>query len=188
MNPPLKLIAAMAQNRVIGVGDGMPWNVPDEYEHYLRTIAGQTVVMGRRSFEIFGADLTSRHTIVVSRRVQTLPDAVVCSSLGEALDKADSHGADVFINGGASIYEQALPRVEEMYLSIIKGAYSGDAFFPAFTEAEWEVVERHEHDAYEFRRYRRREKRQSDPNKRKGASPTDRGRRLERKSEARTER
>lgn len=158
MNPPLKLIAAMAQNRVIGAGDGMPWNVPEEYEHYRRTIADQTVVMGRRSFEIFGADLTSRHTIVVSRGVQTLPDAAVCSSLDEALDQAFTHGTDVFINGGASTYEQAVPRVAEMYLSIIKGEYTGDAYFPEFAESQWDIVARHEYDAYEFRRYRRRQK------------------------------
>ena len=156
MDRPLKLIAAMAQNRVIGVGDGMPWNVPEEYEHYRRTIADQTVVMGRRSFKIFGADLTSRHAVVVSRAARTLPGAVVCSSLDEALDQANSYGTDVFINGGQSVYEQALPRVDEMHLSIIKGEYSGDAYFPEFTEEAWEVVERDEYDEYEFRRYRRR--------------------------------
>jgi len=149
------IIAAMAENRVIGLGDGLPWDVPEEYEQYRRFIADQTVIMGRRSYEIFGHDLTSRHAVVVSRSRQDIPGAVVCGSLEEAVVKATSFGRTVFVNGGASIYEQALPLVDQMYLSIIKGQYSGDAYFPAFDEAAWEIVERRDHDAFEFRRYRR---------------------------------
>jgi dihydrofolate reductase len=149
------IIAAMAENRVIGVGDGLPWDVPEEYEQYRRFIADQTVVMGRRSYEIFGADLTSRHTVVVSRSAEEIDGAIVCRSLEDAVAKAESLGRTVFINGGASIYQQALPLVDEMYLSIIKGQYSGDAYFPAFDDADWDVVERRVHDEFEFRRYRR---------------------------------
>jgi dihydrofolate reductase len=152
----MKIIAAIAQNRVIGNGDGLPWNVPEEYEHYRQMIADQTVIMGRRSYEIFGADLTSRHAVVVSRSAQNINGAVVCSSLDEAMERATQFGREVFVNGGASIYEQALPKVDELDLSIIKGEYSGDAYFPAFDETEWNLFERVDHDAWAFRRYRRK--------------------------------
>jgi dihydrofolate reductase len=150
------IIAAMAENRVIGSGDGLPWDVPEEYEQYRRFIADQTVIMGRRSFEIFGDDLTSRHAVVVSRSKKHIEGAVVCGSLEEAAEKAATFGRTVFINGGASIYEQALPLADEMYLSIIKGRYAGDAYFPEFDEIEWEIVERQDHDEFEFRHYRRK--------------------------------
>jgi dihydrofolate reductase len=156
MNSNLKIIAAMAQNRVIGHGDGLPWDVPEEYEHYRQTIADQTVIMGRRSFEIFGADLTSRHAIVVSKSGKSISGAFVCRSLEEAVDRAQQLGLEIYINGGASIYTQAMPLVDEMLLSIIKGDYSGDAYFPAFDQQDWELTQRKEAERYEFRRYRRR--------------------------------
>ena len=154
----MKLIAAVAENRVIGKGDGMPWDLPDEYEHYRRIIADQTVIMGRRSYEIFGNDLTSRHAVVVSRSIDNdaLEGAVVCSSLEEAVDKAHSLGREVYINGGASIYQQALPMVDEMDLSIVKGQFEGDAYFPEFEESAWRIAERVDHGPWEFRRYVRR--------------------------------
>src|SRR5215207_11152878 len=98
----------MAMNRVIGAGDSIPWQLPDEQEHYRRAIADQTVIMGRRSYELFRADLTSRHVVVVSRSLQSLPGAHVCDSLLAATEKADSLGSAVYVNGGASIYAQAL--------------------------------------------------------------------------------
>ena len=150
------IIAAMAENRVIGAGDGIPWDVPAEYEQYRRIITDQTVVMGRRSFEIFGKDLTSRYAVVVSRSGKEIEEAMVCGSLDEALAKARSLGRTVYINGGQSIYEQAISKVDQMYLSIVKGEYSGDAYCPEFDEGDWEIEERREHDAFEFRRYRRR--------------------------------
>jgi dihydrofolate reductase len=156
----MKLIAAVAENRVIGKGYGMPWDLPDEYEHYRRIIADQTVIMGRRSYEIFGKDLTSRYVVVVSRSPDKLEgalgSAIFCGSLEEAVDRAKSLGRDVYINGGASIYQQALPTVDEMNLSIVKGEFAGDAYFPEFAASAWRIVERVDHGAWEFRRYARR--------------------------------
>ena len=69
------IIGAMSTERVIGNGDGMPWDVPEEYAHFLRIVDGQTIIIGRRSYEIFGDGLTSAHTVVVSRSAN-LPGAV----------------------------------------------------------------------------------------------------------------
>ncbi|MBA3485548.1 MAG: dihydrofolate reductase [Pirellulales bacterium] len=154
----MKIIAAMTENRVIGDGDKLPWHLPDEQEHYRRLIADQTVIMGRRSYELFKKDLTSRHAVVVSRSRADVPSAMVCETLDSAIEEATSLGRVVYVNGGESIYEQAIPLADGLELSIIKGDYSGDAYFPAIDEATWLLTLRQDHGAWEFRRYDRVQK------------------------------
>ena len=152
----LVIIGAMSRDRVIGRGDGMPWDVPEEYAHFQRLVAGETIVIGRRSYEIFGESLTSAHTVVVSRSATDLPGAIVVPSIDDALRAAAAFGRTVFSAGGASIYEQTIPRADAMYLSYIEGDYEGDAYFPEFDESEWRVERREEHERWEFVVYRRR--------------------------------
>src|SRR5829696_3455294 len=111
----------MSTDRVIGRGDGMPWDVPEEYAQFLRFVRGQTIIIGRRSYEIFGDGLTSAHTVVVSRSARGLPGVVVAPSVEEAVGAAESFGKTVFSAGGASIYAQTIPLADTMYLSYIKG-------------------------------------------------------------------
>jgi dihydrofolate reductase len=155
------IVGAMSRNRVIGRGDGMPWHVPEEYEHFLTLIDGQTVIIGRRSYEIFGATLSSAHTIVVTRGWPPEPgrsDAAlrVVGSVEEALRVAETFGRTVFSAGGATIYAQTIPLADAMYLSIIKGTYDGDAYFPVFSADEWVEERRDDHPRFEFVVYRRR--------------------------------
>jgi dihydrofolate reductase len=149
------IIGAMSADRIIGSGNGMPWNVPEEYARFLRFIDGQTVIIGRRSYEIFGEGLTSAHTIVVSRSAGTLPGAVAVTSVEDALRTAESFGRTVFSAGGASIYAQTVPLADTMYLSYIKGHFTGDAYFPSFSDREWAVDRREDHPRFEFVVYRR---------------------------------
>lgn len=149
----MKIIAAMSQNRVIGRGDGMPWDVPEEYEHYLQQIRGTTVIIGRKSYEIFGGDFTCDHVVVLSRSPQPLPKAEVCSNLPAALDIATAYGKPIFSCGGASVYQQTLPLASEMLLSTIQGDYRGDAYFPEFDKDEWHIAEEWEEPRYVFRRW-----------------------------------
>ncbi len=150
------IISAMSTDRVIGSGDGMPWSVPEEYQQFLGYVEGQTVIMGRRSYEIFGPDLTSAHNIVISRSEAEQEGVVVCGSIEEATEKATSFGKTVFSAGGATIYAQTLSLAEAMYISYVKGDFSGDAYFPEFDEDEWDVVERRDHEGFEFVHYRRK--------------------------------
>ena len=150
------IIGAMTVDRVIGRGDGMPWEVPEEYAHFLQLVDGQTIIIGRRSYEIFGPTLTKAHTVVVSRSARELPGAVVVASVEEALRTAASFGRTVFSAGGASVYAQTLPLADTMYLSYIKGHFDGDAYFPEFDEREWAVERREDHPRFEFVIYRRR--------------------------------
>jgi dihydrofolate reductase len=149
------IVGALSTDRVIGRGDGMPWDVPEEYAHFQRLVEGETVVIGRRSFEIFGATLTSAHTVVVSRSAGALPGAVVAPDVPAALRTAAAFGRTVFSAGGASVYAQTLPLADAMYLSYIKGRFTGDAHFPAFDAGDWTVERREDHPRFEFVVYRR---------------------------------
>ena len=149
------IIGAMSTDHVIGSGDAMPWHVPEEYAQFLRFIEGQTVLIGRRSYEIFGNDLTSAYNVVVSRSARDLPGALVVGTIEDALREAESFGRTIFSAGGASIYAQTLPLADAMYLSYIKGHFTGDAYFPAFSDREWAVERRDDHHRFEFVIYRR---------------------------------
>jgi len=150
------IIAAMGGNRVIGSGEGMPWNVPDEFRQFLGYVRDQTVIMGRRSWEIFGSHLTSEHNVVVSRSAPEIGGATVVDSIDSAIETARGFGKTVYCAGGAQIYAQTLPRAERLYLSVIKGEFDGDAFFPEFDRAEWELLEHREHPQFGFFDYRRK--------------------------------
>ncbi len=149
------IISAMSSDQVIGSGDGMPWNVPEEYKQFLRYVDGQVVIMGRRSFEIFGADLLHTTNVVVSRSATEIEGARVCSTVQEAISLAGGFGKTVFSAGGATIYEQTLPLASDMYLSFMKGHFTGDTYFPRFDARAWEVVQKRDHKAFEFIHYRR---------------------------------
>ncbi len=149
------IIAAMSRDRIIGSGAGMPWSVPEEYARFLGFVRGQSVIMGRRSFEIFGGDLSESHVLVASRSASELPGAEVVPSLEEAVRRAESLGTEVFSAGGASIYRRTLPLADAMYLSFIKGDVQGDVTFPDIDEAAWQVERREDHPRFEFVVYRR---------------------------------
>ena len=112
--------------------------------------------MGRKSYEIFGPDMTSAHNLVVTRSGQAQPGVIPCASIEEAVEMAESFGKTVFSAGGASIYAQTLPLADTMYLSYITGEFTGDAYFPEFDEDAWTVEQRTDHPGFEFVIYQRR--------------------------------
>jgi dihydrofolate reductase len=154
-HPRLIIISAMTRDRVIGTDDGMPWDVPDEFQHFLDTVRDQTVLFGRRSYEMFKGGLTADRRVVLSNSQDKIDGAVVCRSLEEGLETARGFGEPVFCCGGASVYEQAVPHADEMHLSTIKGDYQGNAWFPEFDQSEWRVVEEVDHGEWVFRKWQR---------------------------------
>jgi dihydrofolate reductase len=116
---------------------------------------GHTIIIGRRSYEIFADTLTSAHNVVVSRSAADVAGAVVVRTIEDAVRVAQSFGGTFFSAGGATIYAQTIPLAQTMYLSYIKGYYSGDAYFPEFSEQEWSVEKREDHPRFVFVVYRR---------------------------------
>ena len=153
----LILISAMTRNRVIGKNRALPWKIPEEYEHFLDTVRGYPIIIGRTSYEIFGADLPESRMIVVSSSLQELPGADVCPGIEQAVERAARYGERAFSAGGASIYRQTMPQAQAMHLSFIKDDFDGDTYFPAWDDAAWEVRRTEDRGSYEFRVYERRE-------------------------------
>jgi dihydrofolate reductase len=148
---PWKAIAAMAENRVIGNKGQIPWHLPEDFKWVKQCTLGQSIAMGRKTFESMGRALPKRENIVISRSATELPGAVVLPSL-DALETYEATG-DVWIFGGAEIYRQAMPKVSELFLTVVYGEFPGDAFFPAFEHlfGPPEVIRQEE--AFEIRRY-----------------------------------
>lgn len=155
--PRVAIIAGMTRNRVIGRDNALPWQrIKDDLPNFRRLTEKRTVIMGRKTFEAIGKPLPNRNNIVVSFEPETIPNCTVCTSLEEALVKAQEFGTDIFIIGGASIYEQMLPKVDLMYLSFIKKEYPGNKYFPAWNEHEWERLDEQEFEEFSFVTFRRK--------------------------------
>ena len=163
------IITAMTKSGVIGKGNELPWNIPDELKNFRRLTQGSTVIMGKRTFESIGRLLPNRHNIILSSPQQDdptfsellstsfgkkLPESTttvdVCHSVDQALDKARSYNKDIFIIGGAYTYAQFLSIADFLYISYIKQDYEGDVFFPAFDLSTWGVIERIDYPEFEF--------------------------------------
>jgi dihydrofolate reductase len=151
-----KAIAAMSLNRVIGNGNRIPWHLPEDFKWFKQMTTGHVIVMGRRTFESIGKPLPNRTTIVLSRSAVAIPGVTLASRL-EALNPDDPAfaGREVFICGGAQIYEQALPRCSDLYLTLVKREVEGDTFFPAFEDRFQLAAELLDRPEFKILHYRR---------------------------------
>jgi dihydrofolate reductase len=127
-----KAIAAMSENRVIGQGNKIPWHLPEDFKWFKQMTTGQVVVMGRRTFESIGRPLPNRETVILSRSSFEHPGVRMVAALDE-INLADET-REVFICGGAQIYEQALPLCSDLYLTVVKRVVPGDTLFPRFED------------------------------------------------------
>lgn len=140
------MIVAMAQNRVIGRNNKLPWYLPNDLKYFKQVTMGLPIVMGRKTYESIGRPLPGRTNIVVTRNTNWSADGVKSvNSLECAFELAESiaeiDGRDeVMIIGGDQIYQSALPLVDRIYLTEVHADVAGDAYFPAFERDEWAVV------------------------------------------------
>jgi len=123
-------IAACSENYVIGLDNRIPWHLPEDFRWFKETTLNHTIVMGRRTFEAIGKPLPQRTTIVLSRHDFKYPGIVTFPSL-EALYESKLP-EKVFIVGGGEIYKQALPVCKNLLLTLVRGDYTGDTYFPRF--------------------------------------------------------
>ena len=133
-----KAIAAMSLNRVIGQGHKIPWHLPEDFKWFKKMTTGHVIVMGRKTFESIGKPLPNRETIVLSRSQFHYPGVRTISDSNQI--DLTQETREVFICGGAEIYQQALPLCSDLYLTLVKKEVAGDKFFPAF-EHRFEAVE-----------------------------------------------
>lgn len=143
------LIAAMTEDRVIGKNGDIPWRIPEDWKNFKKLTTGNVVIMGRRTFESIGKPLPNRQNIVVSATVKAIPGVDVCVSLTKALETAKLSGKQIFICGGAQLYEEALPLAEKLYISHVKKKVDGDTFFPHWGD-NWKEESRQTFEDFDF--------------------------------------
>ncbi len=146
MSIAIALIAAVAQNGIIGAGNDIPWRIPSDFRHFKRTTMGKPMVMGRKQFESVGRPLPGRANIVVTRQRDYARDGVIVvpdleTGFATAREIAARDGVDeIMVIGGGEIYRQAMPHADRLYISHIDLAPEGDVAFPTIDAAQWPVV------------------------------------------------
>ncbi|MHB8651983.1 MAG: type 3 dihydrofolate reductase [Minisyncoccota bacterium] len=131
----ISLIAAVDRNYLIGSGKSIPWYLPADFSYFKQTTLGHPVIMGRTTFESIGKPLPGRRNIVLSRGPMVVEGIEAVRSLEEAFHRTDDT-VEVFVIGGASVYAQALPFAQKLYLTYIDGVFEGDIHFPT---VDWNV-------------------------------------------------
>jgi dihydrofolate reductase len=142
----LAAIVAMASNRCIGKDNTLPWRLPADLKRFKQLTMGHTLVMGRKTYESIGRPLPGRTMVVLTRQRDYAPEGVqVAHSLEQALELA--RGDEVFIAGGADLYQQTLERIRRLYLTRIERDYEGDTFFPEVDLSGWKLLAEEHHPA-----------------------------------------
>ncbi len=132
----MELIVAITNNFVIGSSGDMPWHLPADLLHFKKITSGNTIVMGRRTWDSIGRALPNRLNVVLTRQSNFRADgARVITELG-ALKKIDTLGV-IFVIGGGELYRLAMPHIEKMHITRIDTTIEGDTFFPTFDVTEW---------------------------------------------------
>lgn len=154
----ISLIAAVAENMVIGKNNDLPWNLPDDMKYFMQTTKGHYVIMGRKNFESIPEKfrpLPNRTNIVVTRQKNfDAPGCIVVHTLEDGIRiAAENQQEETFIIGGAEIYREAMQYSQRMYLTEIKAEIDGDTFFPTFDKKEWRELSRLHHGTDERHRY-----------------------------------
>ncbi|TMO06207.1 type 3 dihydrofolate reductase [Pseudoalteromonas sp. S327] len=138
----ISMIAAMANNRVIGLDNKMPWHLPADLQHFKKVTTGKPVVMGRKTFESIGRPLPGRRNIIITRNSQYSAQGIETVTTPEAALELVKAEEEVMIIGGGNIYQQFLPNADRLYLTFIDLEVEGDTQFPDYQAvATWENVD-----------------------------------------------
>lgn len=145
--PIVTLVAAIAENGVIGNGNRLPWHLPADLKRFKALTMGKSLLMGRRTFESIGKPLPGRRNLVLTRAAGLpTPGIEVVRGIDEAL-AACADAAELVVIGGAEVYRLCLPRAQRMHLTRVHAPVVGDTRFPNCDWSEWRKVERSTHPA-----------------------------------------
>lgn len=151
----LSIIAAIADNFVIGNKNDIPWYIPEDFKHFKQTTLGKPVIMGYNTWlSLPIKPLPKRENIVISKEPIKIEGVKVFTDIPSAIEYAKSLDTnEVFIIGGASIYAQTIELADNLYLSHVKGNFEGDTYFPKFEIDNYNVVEEKEFKKFIFKKY-----------------------------------
>jgi dihydrofolate reductase len=141
-------IAAIAENNAIGKNNQLLWRLPADLKHFKEITTGHTVIMGRKTFESVGKPLPNRRNIVITRsNTLNIENVEVVNSIEQAIALCNQD-EEVFIVGGAEIYQAAMDITNQIYLTVVHANFEADTYFPEIDPMIWEqtAVEKHEAD------------------------------------------
>jgi len=145
------MVAAVADNGVIGRGGDIPWSLPEDLKHFRVTTRGNTVVMGRATYDSIGHPLPYRTNVVVTRDAGWSAEHVFAAhSVEEAIEQSQKYDGDIMVIGGGHIYALALPLATHQVLTEVHQSPEGDTHYPEFDRAEWRETARENHDGFDF--------------------------------------
>jgi dihydrofolate reductase len=141
----ISLVVAVSENNAIGKDNQLLWHLPADLKHFKNITTGHVIIMGRKTFDSIGKPLPNRRNIVITRQQELqLEGAEVVNSLEDAIQLAENE-KEIFVIGGAQIYEQAMAICHRIYLTRVHQYFDGDAFFPAIDEQIWKEVAKEDH-------------------------------------------
>lgn len=159
----ISMIAALAENRVIGNKNGMPWHLPADFKYFKEKTLNKIIILGLNTFKSIGEKpLPNRKHIILNKdtNYKVPEDCFLANSIEQALEtaktllKEPNQSDEIMICGGASIYAQFLPMTQRLYLTYIHQNFEGDTFFPEFNINEWKEVSREDHEPDEKNLYK----------------------------------
>ncbi|ODG93815.1 MULTISPECIES: dihydrofolate reductase [Bacillaceae] len=131
-------LVAMSENNVIGLNNKMPWHLPQELAYFKKVTTGYTIIMGRKTFDSIGRPLPNRENIVVTRQKDFQAEGVIV--INDVISYVEENkNKDLFIIGGAEIFNLTFPYLDTLYITEIEHNFEGDTFFPNFSKDEWNV-------------------------------------------------
>jgi dihydrofolate reductase len=154
MNVKLIAIAALGKNREIGLNGKLPWQVPDEYAHFLKTVKGQYVLISRKNLELNGGDIEGALPLVLTRdTTYQNNNALMFRDILEVISYAeDAELEKIYVIGGGEIYQLALPYISEFLWSEIDYNGPADTYFPDFSAFQWTKISEEKHPGWKLRR------------------------------------
>ncbi|MCT1532007.1 dihydrofolate reductase [Sphingobacterium daejeonense] len=152
--PKVTFIVAAAENNAIGKGNQMPWHLPNDFKYFKAKTMDHSIIMGRKTFESIGKPLPGRRNIIISRQpTLNIEDVDVANSLQDVINYCRDE-REIFIIGGAEIFNQAMPMADEILLTRVHTNIEGaDAFFPELPESDWELISQEKHNKDDKHQY-----------------------------------
>lgn len=155
----ISLVVAHDENLAIGNENWMPWNLPEDLKHFRKTTLHGNILMGRTTFEAMKKPLPNRHTYVVTNNHEftySHEDVTIVHDLPALLKQFKQGEETLFICGGAKIYAQALPYVDEMWISLVEGVHEADTYFPSYDPKEYLLITKESKQGFTILHYRKK--------------------------------
>lgn len=140
----ISLLVAMDKNRVIGFKNDLPWHLPNDLKFFKQKTTGNTIIMGRKTYESIGKPLPNRKNVVLTGSGgEYPPDVDVISDVQSIQTYHDNQPEEeLFVIGGANVFRQVLSLADRMYITFVDDIFEGDTFFPPFPETDWELTKK----------------------------------------------